>query len=95
MSGDPTVYFERLKAAVFGMPRNEVVTETDEYLHVACRTLLGFPDDIEFRLSPSEQVVHVRAASRLAPFWDFGVNRRRVERLRQQIEDPVSSASDR
>ena len=89
------MYFERLKAAVFRMPRTEVVTEAGEYLHVICRTLLGFPDDLEFRLSPSEQVVHVRAASRVAPFWDFGVNRRRVERLRQQIEGPVSGASSR
>ena len=90
MSGDPTAYFDRLKAEALRMPRTEVVTETDEYLHVVCRTSFGYPDDIEFRLVSEEQVVHVRAASRLAPFWDFGVNRRRVERLRQQIESGSS-----
>ena len=86
MSGDPANYFERLKALVFQMPRTQVVTETGQYLHVVCRTSLGFRDDLEFRLSAEERVVHVRAASRLAPFWDFGVNRRRIEHLRQGIE---------
>lgn len=86
VSGDAAVYFGRLKALVLCMPRTEVVTETADYLHVVCRTRFGYPDDMELRLFPAERVVHVRAASRLAPFWDFGVNRRRVERLRQQLE---------
>ncbi len=86
MSGAATVYFGLLKALVLCMPRTEVVTETDSYLHVVRRTRFGYPDDMEFRLFPEERVIHVRAASRLALFWDFGVNRRRVERLRQQLE---------
>ena len=84
--GDVSVYFERLRTLLAGTPRTVVVTATDEYLHAVCRTRIGFPDDIEIRLLPEERVIHVRSASRLAPFWDLGVNRRRIERLRQQLE---------
>lgn len=87
VSGDAAVYFGRLKDLVLCMPRTEVVTETNDYFHVVRRTRFGYPDDMEFRLFRAERVIHVRAASRLAPFWDFGVNRRRVERLRQQLEN--------
>ena len=60
-----------------------VATET--YLHAVCRTrLLGFRDDLEFRHSPAEGVVHVRSASRVG-VYDFGVNRRRVERVRKGL----------
>lgn len=100
VSGDPSLCFGRLKALVARMPRTVVVTATDEYLHAVCRTRwFGYPDDIEFRLLPEEGVIHVRAASRLAPFWDFGVNRRRIERLRRQFQqsspfdDPYGAGS--
>ncbi len=43
--------------------------------------VFGFVDDVEFRLSPQEGVIHVRSFSRLG-FSDLGVNRGRVERLR-------------
>ena len=66
------------------MPRTEVIEATDEYLHAVCRTLLGFRDDLEFRFSPVEGVVHVQSASRVGLF-DFGVNRRRVERVRKGL----------
>ena len=68
------------------MPRTVLVTETTGYLQLACPTRFGYPDEMELLLSPAERVVREHAASRLAPFWDFGVNRRCVERLRQQLE---------
>ena len=45
----------------------------------------GFVDDVEFRLSPQEGVIHVRSASRLG-FSDLGVNRGRVEELRAAFQ---------
>ena len=44
-------------------------------------SLFGFVDDVEFRLSATEGVIHVRSASRLG-ISDLGVNRGRVEQLR-------------
>jgi uncharacterized protein (DUF1499 family) len=43
--------------------------------------VFGFVDDVEFRLSSQEGVIHVRSSSRLG-FSDLGVNRGRVEQLR-------------
>jgi uncharacterized protein (DUF1499 family) len=43
--------------------------------------VFGFVDDVEFRLSLQEGVIHVRSSSRLG-FSDLGVNRGRVEQLR-------------
>ena len=84
-SGDPSTRLRQLQRIVAGMPRTEVIEVTDEYLHAVCHTLLGFRDDLEFRFSPAERVVHVQSASRIGLF-DFGVNRRRVERVRKGLE---------
>jgi len=43
--------------------------------------VFGFVDDVEFRLSREEGVIHVRSSSRLG-FSDLGVNRGRVGQLR-------------
>lgn len=46
--------------------------------------LFRFVDDIEFRMDVKDEVIHVRSASRVG-YSDFGVNRRRVEALRQKF----------
>ena len=86
VSGDPAVVFGRLKALLVGLPRTVVVTATDDYLHAICRTRLGFVDDVEFRLCPTGREIHVRSASQISFFSDFGVNRARVEALRRQLQ---------
>ena len=86
-SGDPAARLRGLRRIVAAMPRTEVIEATDEYLHAVCRTLLGFRDDIEFRFSVADGVVHVQSASRFGLF-DFGVNRRRVERVRSRLRAP-------
>lgn len=67
------------------MPRTDVVTATDAYLHAECRSpILGFVDDLELSLRPREAQIQVRSASRVG-YSDFGVNRRRVEDLRKRL----------
>ena len=87
VSGDPAVAFARLKALLEEWPRTEIVTATEDYLHAVCRTRVGFADDVECRLHADEGLIHVRAAARIG-LWDQGVNRRRIEALRQQLQDP-------
>lgn len=83
VSGDPAGALRRLEKVVRSMPRTRIVTATDTWLHAVCRTrLFRFRDDLEFRYSPEDGVVHVRSASRVG-LYDFGVNRRRVERVRK------------
>ena len=80
----PAATFERLKERMAAAPRIVVVTATHDYLHVVCRTRLGFADDLECHLVGD--VIHVRSASRLG-YYDFGANRARVEALRRQLSD--------
>ena len=85
VSGDAAAIFARLKSLLAGMPRTAVVTATDEYVHAVCRSRLGFADDVECRLCRADAVIHVRSASRIG-YYDFGINRARVEALRRRLE---------
>lgn len=63
-----------------------VISRTDQYLYAVARSRwLGFVDDVEFLVSDDERVIHVRSASRLGR-KDFGVNRQRVEAIRERWE---------
>jgi uncharacterized protein (DUF1499 family) len=74
--------WEAVRVAVLSLPRTKIITQTDNALHAECRSaLFSFVDDLELRLTDSEATIAVRSASRTG-YGDFGVNRRRVERLR-------------
>ena len=64
ISGDPAAALARLKALLEETPRTEIVAATDDYLHAACRTRLGFVDDLECQLASAKGVIHVRSVSR-------------------------------
>lgn len=67
------------------LPRTTVVERTGSYLHAECASaLFGFVDDLEVELRPSAEVMAIRSASRVG-HSDLGVNRRRVERLREAL----------
>ena len=59
-----------------------IVTQQANYLHATFKTtLLGYTDDFELLLDESNQVLHVRSASRIGKS-DLGANRKRIEALR-------------
>lgn len=69
-------------AAARALPGTRVVKVTGSYLHAEWRSrLFGFVDDLELELRPDRGLIAVRSASRTG-HYDFGVNRRRVEKLR-------------
>lgn len=77
----------RLLAVLLATPRCTLVTQTPHYLHAEFETaLLGMVHDVEFVLAPEESVIHVRSAARIG-LSDFGVNRARVEELRERFDD--------
>jgi uncharacterized protein (DUF1499 family) len=83
---DPLDVWERLIAAVKALPKATVLTERRDYLHVEIASAhLGFVDDLEIYLPPPMLCIHVRSGARLG-VRDFGVNRKRVEALREQIK---------
>ena len=78
---------QRLRHALLAEPRITLVSEEGGYLHAEARSLIfRFVDDIEFLLAPAEGLIHVRSAARTG-YSDVGVNRRRVERIRQAFSN--------
>ncbi|WP_462325172.1 DUF1499 domain-containing protein [Desulfoplanes sp.] len=74
-----------LRKHVAGMPRTAIVKETPTYIHATVSSrVFGFVDDLEFLLDPETRLVGVRSSSRTG-YWDFGVNRRRVEKIRTTL----------
>jgi len=72
-----------------------VVEDTGSYLHAEARSrVFRFVDDVEFVLDPGARVIQVRSASRVG-YSDFGVNRRRVERLGKAFDDESGAATSR
>jgi len=86
-TGSREAALKRLKTLVTGLPRTKVITETENYLHVECRSKwFRFVDDVEFWLPESQPgVIHLRSAARLG-YSDLGVNRKRVENIRSQFD---------
>ena len=89
---DPIVYTtsmeearDRLEKIVRAMPRTKVVRQEEDYMHLECSSrLLRFVDDVEFWFDDANKVIHCRSASRKG-YSDLGVNRKRVEQIREQF----------
>ena len=63
-----------------------MIFQDSSYIHAEFRTrLLRFVDDVEFRLESETNEIAVRSASRVG-YSDLGANRRRLERLRGELE---------
>lgn len=84
-SGGATTSMARLRAVIERMPGATVVDQRDDYLYARFETkLLRFVDDAEFWYDPAAQAIQVRSASRLGR-KDFGVNRARIEAIREKL----------
>ena len=72
-----------------GFPRTELVKEEEGYLHFEVRSFLfGYVDDVEFRFDEASKTIHFRSAAR-SGYYDFGVNRKRMEDLRGMLKDKL------
>lgn len=74
-----------IKEVVQSMPRTKIVEEGPGYIHAECRSLIfRFVDNLELLVKPGGEEIAVRSAA-VTGYSDFGVNRRRVERLRKML----------
>lgn len=81
----PRQGWQALLEVLAALPRTTVATKTDGYLHAESHSaIFGFVDDVEFQLRPAGKIIAVRSASRMG-YWDLGVNRRRVEQIRELL----------
>ncbi|MBF0350323.1 MAG: DUF1499 domain-containing protein [SAR324 cluster bacterium] len=72
-----------LKEIITSKPNTTLIKEESDYFWFEFKSaLMGFVDDVEFYFPQSEQIIHVRSASRLG-YSDMGANRKRIELLRQ------------
>jgi uncharacterized protein (DUF1499 family) len=79
---------EKLISIINSMKRSEIVTAEMNYIHATFTSaLFRFVDDVEFSFDDQKKVIDVRSASRTG-YSDFGVNRKRVEEIRQRFVNP-------
>jgi uncharacterized protein (DUF1499 family) len=83
---------EDLEMVLRSLPRATIVASSGIMVRAEFRTWLGFVDDVEFRIDEAPGVIHVRSASRKG-YWDFGVNRRRVEAIREAFGNIMEKRS--
>jgi len=75
-----------LKQIVNEFPRTALVKEQGGYLYFEVKSFLfQFVDDVEFWFDADTKTIHFRSASR-SGYYDFGVNRRRMEEVRNLLE---------
>lgn len=82
----PVEAMQRLKEALLTEKRVTIIKEQPDYLHAEVRSLIfRFVDDVEFTLISAQQLIHIRSSARTG-YTDFGVNRRRIERIRKLFQ---------
>lgn len=79
---NPAEAMQRLKEALLTEKRVTIITEQSAYLRAEVRSLIfRFVDDVEFTLLPDKGLIQIYSSARIG-YTDFGVNRRRIERIR-------------
>lgn len=79
--------FPMLVDYVQQLPNAELEEKASHYVRVSIRSMfLGFTDDLELFFAGDK--IHVRSASRTG-WYDFGVNRRRIEAIRRYMENEL------
>jgi len=83
-SGESSNALDRLGQIVENLPGGAVVERTGRSLWATFTSrVFGFVDDVDFVVADAEHI-DVRSRSR-SGYYDFGVNRARVERIRTEF----------
>lgn len=86
ISGSPKEAWKALKEVLNNQSRMVITHETAHTLHAEATSLVfQFVDDINVVLDTDTNLIHIRSASRVG-HSDFGVNRKRIEALRLQLQ---------
>jgi uncharacterized protein (DUF1499 family) len=85
-SGTVTLAWRDLRQTIEDTGGKIVETSPGYLRAVYTSPVLRFEDDVEFRLNEAAALFEMRSASRLG-YWDLGVNRRRLEKIRRLFVD--------
>ena len=84
-TGKKELAYQKLVELIESDPRARIVAKEPNYLKVEFKSaIFGFVDDAEFLFSSNQSKIEVRSASRVG-YYDFGVNRRRIEQIRESF----------
>jgi uncharacterized protein (DUF1499 family) len=84
VAGEPTQAMAALRQLLLEHKRTTLVMQADDYLHAEVRSaVFRFVDDVEFLLACDARL-HFRSAAQTG-YWDLGVNRRRMIRIRTML----------
>ena len=76
---------ERILKLLSETKRTRVVSSTENHIQAEFTSFLfRFIDDVEFFFDERAKVIHLKSASRVG-YYDFGVNRRRIEKIRDRF----------
>jgi len=85
-AGTATEAMARLKNIIESMPRTNIVSADESYLHAEFTTLIfRYTDDVEFQVNEDDNTIQVRSASRTG-YSDLGANKTRVEAIRTAFD---------
>jgi len=85
LKGDAGITLDRIASIIEAMDGAKVVRREPGYLYAQFTTrLMKYVDDTEFWFDPAAGVIQVRSSSRLGSS-DLGVNRERIEFIRQEL----------
>ena len=86
-SGSATDAKAKLVEVLSAMQRSSFQKSEDNYIHVEFRSrIFRFVDDVEIFIDDAAKQIHFRAAARLG-YSDMGVNRKRMEEIRQKFAE--------
>jgi len=83
-AGNKDSAYQKLINLIASQQRARIVIKEANYLRAEFKSaILQFVDDVEFLFSADQPVIDVRSASRVG-YYDYGVNRRRIEYIRNR-----------
>ncbi len=84
-SGSSKKAWQRIQKILQGLG-GEIKEEQPLYLRATFTSaIFHFVDDVELRRVPEAKLIHIRSGAR-AGYWDFGVNKKRVRKIRQLFQ---------
>ena len=85
---------KRLLKLLSETKRTQVVSSTEKYIRAESTSFLfRFVDDLEFFFDDRKKVIQVKSASRVG-YYDFGVNRRRIENIRKRFNESITATNN-
>jgi len=84
--------FSLLKNVIQEMGGNVQVESCDYLAATFTSAIFKFVDDLEIRIDSTQEVIHIRSASRVG-YSDMGVNKKRTELLKKIFNNEVSGAN--